>query len=473
MISNGVKKIIPQPIKNIYHLFQAVLANVWYGFPSRKLKVIGVTGTNGKTTTVQMIAKILEEAGYRIAVASTINFKIGEKEWVNDTKLTTLSIFGLRKHLKEALRTGCEYAVIEITSHALDQNRVWGVDFNVAVVTNVTREHLDYHKTMEKYRKAKEKLFAQLGKLGRAGKSAAIVNLNMENAESFLKQKADEKYGYRIKAQSPKPKAQSDSSKLKVIEAENVELGAQNTRYQIQNTSFQINLPGEFNVENALAATCVGISQGISLEKISKALETMKGVPGRMERIENDRGLEIIVDYAVTPDSLEKLYNYINGLKKENAKVIAVFGSCGERDRGKRPIMGEIVARQVDFCIVTNEDPYNENPQKIIDEVFAGVVGINFDKINPANQGSTFPLADESANSSRSNLRVEGVNCWRILGRREAIKKALQIARPEDIVVVTGKGAEETMAIGDERIPWNDPRVIREVLSERMKEEGR
>src|SRR4030042_879909 len=178
-----MKKIIPQSIKNIYHLLQAVLANGWYGFPSRRLLVIGVTGTNGKTTTVQMIAKILEEAGQKIAVASTINFKIGEKEWVNETKLTTLSIFGLQKHLREAVRAGCEYAVIEITSHALDQNRAWGTDFDVAVITNITREHLDYHGTMEKYAKAKEKLFAGLGK---SEKSVAVVNLNMDFGGKFL-----------------------------------------------------------------------------------------------------------------------------------------------------------------------------------------------------------------------------------------------------------------------------------------------
>jgi UDP-N-acetylmuramoyl-L-alanyl-D-glutamate--2,6-diaminopimelate ligase len=212
----------------------------------------------------------------------------------------------------------------------------------------------------------------------------------------------------------------------------------QNTKYQILNTKYELNIPGEFNIENALAAACVGLSQNIPLEKISEALSKMKGVPGRMERIENDRGLEIIVDYAVTPDSLEKLYEYVKKLKKENAKVIAIFGSCGERDRGKRPIMGEIVAKRADYCIVTNEDPYHEDPQNIINEVFAGV----------------------------SKYKKENENAWRIIDRREAIKKALQLARPGDIVVVTGKGAEEIMAVGDKRIPWNDPKVIRKVLRE-------
>jgi len=440
-----MKNLIPQSIKNICHLFQAVLANVWYGFPSRKLKVIGVTGTNGKTTTVQMIAKILEEADFKIAIASTINFKIGEREWVNDTKFTTFSGFRLQEFLQKAVRAGCEYAVVEVTSHALDQNRVWGVDFSVAVVTNVTREHLDYHKTMEKYRKAKEKLFAMVSK---NSDGVAVANLNMENVEDFLKYRAKQNYGYTVISNSQLAigdKLQITNYKLQEIAAKKIKLDVNGSLFEINGVGFKLYLPGEFNIENALAATCVGLSQNIPLEKISEALSKIKGVPGRMERIENDRGIEIIVDYAVTPDSLEKLYNYTKGLKEENGKVIAVFGSCGERDRGKRPIMGEIVARCADYCIVTNEDPYNEDPQKIIDEVFAGVL----------------------------KHKKENENAWRILDRREAIKKTLQIAKPGDIVVVTGKGAEETMAIGNERIPWNDPRVIREVLSERMKEEGR
>ncbi len=435
-----LKQLTPQSLKNIYHLFQAILANVWYGFPSRNLKVIGVTGTNGKTTTVQMIAKIMEGAGYRVAVASTINFKIGEKEWVNKTKFTTLSSFKLQKHLREAVRAGCEYAVVEVTSHSLDQNRVWGVDFLVAVITNVSREHLDYHKTIEEYAEAKEELFAMVS---RNPEGVSVVNLNTNFSENYLSYPVKEKYGFSAENQNAKVKMQNDNAKFKNIIAKNIELDIHNTQYAILNTQFILNLPGKFNIENALAATCVGLSQEVSLENISAALAKIKVVPGRMEKIENDRGLEIIVDYALTPDSLEKLYDYIAELKKENSRVISVFGSCGERDRGKRPIMGKIVGKAADYVFVTNEDPYNEDPQRIIDEVFAGV----------------------------SNYRKEGMNAWRIFDRREAIKKALELAKPGDIVVVTGKGAEETMAVGKKRIPWNDPRVIREMISEQEKEE--
>jgi UDP-N-acetylmuramoyl-L-alanyl-D-glutamate--2,6-diaminopimelate ligase len=194
---------------------------------------------------------------------------------------------------------------------------------------------------------------------------------------------------------------------------------------------------GDFNIENALAATCVGLSENISLETIKNALEKITGVPGRMESVSNDKGLNILIDYAVTPDSLEKLYDLIGKLRQQNnGKILAVFGSCGERDRGKRPLMGEIVAQKADYVFVTNEDPYNEDPQQIVDEVFAGVL----------------------------RVKEKGVGCRIIMDRREAIRTALQMAGARDFVVVTGKGAEETMAIGKERIPWNDKQVISEEL---------
>lgn len=418
-----MKKIVPQSIKNIYHFFQAVLANIIYSFPSRKIKIIGVTGTNGKTTTCQMIAKILEEAGFRVAMSSTINFKLGDKEWVNATKFTTLSSFAVQKFINQAVKIGCQYLILEVSSHSLDQYRLRGIDFETAVITNVTREHLDYHKTMEQYRQAKLKLFKKT--------KIAVVNLDMERPEEFLDCEAEEKYGFT----TSKQKSAISDEKIKVIKAEDIELGIQDTKYKGLNTRYRIQLIGLFNVENALAATCVGLSQGINLETIKIALEKIKGVPGRMEHVPNSRNLEIIIDYAVTPDSLNKLYELIRQINTGKGKIIAVFGACGERDRGKRPIMGEIVAKYADYIILTNEDPYNEDPWRIIKEIVAGIKN-----------------------------KEENINYWKIMDRREAIKKALQLARPGDYVIVTGKGAEETMAIGKKRIPWNDKRVISEEL---------
>lgn len=420
-----MKKLIPQSIKNIYHLFQAILANFIYGFPSKSIKIIGVTGTNGKTTTCQMISNILEEAGFKVAMNSTINFKMGKKEWVNKTKFTTLSSFSVQKFILDAVKSRCDYLVLETSSHSLDQYRVWGVEYNTAVITNITREHFDYHKTMEKYRKAKCGLFKKA--------ETAIVNLDMEDPKFYLNCSAKEKYGYATQIQNSKIK--SNDLKLKFIVAENIELGIQDTKYKIQNINFILNLPGLFNVENALAATCVGLSQNIRLETISGALEKIKGIPGRIECVQNNKSLNIIVDYAVTPDSLEKLYALVRQMNAGKNNIISVFGACGERDRGKRPMMGEIVSGFADYVILTNEDPYGEDPQQIINEVLSGIKN-----------------------------KKEGKNFWKILDRREAIKKALLLAKPGDFVVITGKGAEEKMAIGKERIDWNDKKVILEEL---------
>ena len=215
-----MKKLIPQKIKNIYHLFQAILANLVYSFPacnamrsivnrsSKEIKIIGVTGTNGKTTTTQMIKTILEETGFKVAVASSLNFKIGNKEWINETKFTTLSGFQIQKFIKTAMEEKCQYLVLEISSHALDQHRVWGIKFDTAVITNITREHLDYHKTMKRYRQTKKKLFKNV--------SRVVVNLDMENPEEFLKYKNKEKYGYKISDQGQKNESQELDKKIKV-----------------------------------------------------------------------------------------------------------------------------------------------------------------------------------------------------------------------------------------------------------------
>ena len=391
------------------------MANFLYGFPSHRIKIIGVTGTNGKTTTVQMIAKILEENGFKTAVASTINFKLGSEEWVNKTKFTTLSSFAVQKFIKKSVQAGCKYLVLETSSHSLDQYRVWGVKYETAVITNVTREHLDYHKTMKEYRKVKSELFKKANN--------AIINLDMENPGEFLNISTGKKITYSLK-----------NNKADIL-AKNISLNPSGTKFSVKNTEINLKLLGEFNIENALAAICVGISEEINMEIIKNSLEKIKLVPGRMENIPNKRKINIIIDYAVTPDSLEKLYQLINHINTSRSKIIAVFGSCGERDRGKRPIMGEIVSKYADYIIVTNEDPYNENPIRVIDEVASGI-----------------------------RNKIEGEKFWKILDRKEAIKKALILSKEGDFVIVTGKGAEETMAVGKKRIPWNDRRIIEEEL---------
>jgi UDP-N-acetylmuramoyl-L-alanyl-D-glutamate--2,6-diaminopimelate ligase len=427
-----MKKIIPQSIRNFYHLLQAIFSNVCFGFPSKKIKVIGVTGTNGKTTTVQMISKVLEKAGNKVAVISTINFKVGGDTWVNKTKFTTFSSWKIQKFIKRAVKWECEYLILETSSHALDQKRVWGIQYEIAAITNITREHLDYHRTMEKYEKAKMKLFKK--------SNVSIVNLGMKNAEKFLELGAEKKYLYGVN--SPHRRTGNQDKKQKTILAENVKLNLDGSRFSVDGEDFNLNLMGEFNIENALVAICVGMSQKIDLNLTSQALSEIKKIPGRMDYVKNDLGLRIIIDYALTPDSMEKLGKLITSIKNQGnsenkPKVIWVFGSCGERDRGKRPMMGKIVSQHADFLIVTNEDPYHESPQGIIDEVFGGVKN-----------------------------KTENEDAWRIMSRRRAIKKALELAQKGDIILVTGKGAEETMAMGKRRIPWNDKKVVEEILKD-------
>lgn len=410
-----LSKITPQAVKNAYHLALAFLANAYFGFPGKKLKVIGVTGTNGKTTTTQFIARILEQAGKKAAVASTINFQIGEKKWVNASKFTTLSAWNLQKFLREAAEAGCEYAVIETSSHALDQNRVWGIPYALAVMTNVTREHLDYHKTMEAYRRAKRKLFLSA--------EQTVINLDMEDPEYFHIASKRPAIFYSIK----------DSSAH--VFAEKIELDFKGTEFVVDSTHFHLQIPGLFNIENALAALGAARALGIDFAVAADALGSISGVPGRMELVPNTLGADIIIDYAVTPDAFQKLYASILPLKIPGTKIIHVFGACGERDRGKRPLLGEIASGSADIIILTNEDPYYEDPERIIDEVERGVT------------------------------KKKDRDYFRIFDRREAIRKALSLAEIGDIVLITGKGAEVTLARGDERLPWNERAVIEEELA--------
>ncbi len=432
------KKMIPQGFKNIFHLCKAVVANFYFGFSSRNLIVVGVTGTNGKTTTTQMIGKVLEEDGSKVAVSSTINFRIGDKEQVNKTKFTTLSSWQVQKFIHKAVRAGCEYIILETSSHALDQNRTWGIDFDVAVLTNVTREHLDYHKDMKNYSVAKEKLFAILNEKrfwfnkmsSRKIPKVSVVNLENEFFENFLRHKVDLKYSYSMEI----PKGEVGSATN--IVACDIEEKISSTSFIVNKNKIDLNLAGKFNIENALAAICVGLSQGIELDKIKNGLFKIKQIPGRMEYVKNDAGISVIVDYALTPDSMEKVGEIVRDLADKNeSKVFWVFGSCGDRDRGKRPIMGKIASNYADFIILTNEDPYHEDPNQIIEEISRGIEN-----------------------------RIKDENFWIIMDRKEAIKKALKMAKFGDIVLVTGKGAEESMMVGDKKIPWNDKKVIEEIL---------
>jgi len=392
-----IKKFIPPFLLSWYHLGLAFFGAVLYRFPSRKLKVIGVTGTNGKTTVVNFITKILEEAGHRTASLSSIKFKVADKERPNTLKMTMPGRFKLQRFLRQAVNSKCEYLVLEVTSEGIKQYRHCFINFHAAVFTNLTPEHIEAHKGFENYKKAKGRLF-------QATKGIHVVNVEDENAEYFLRFQANKKYTYGLE------------------------------KGDINNIDIQLNLRllGDFNISNALAAICIGLSQGIKLEICKRVVESVEGVPGRMEEVVN-KPFQVFVDYAFTPNALEKVYQTLRNTKHktQNTKLICVLGGCGGgRDKWKRPVLGKIAAKHCDKIIITNEDPYDENPMEIINQV-----------------------------AGDANNKAE-----KIIDRREAINKALKLAQQNDVVIITGKGSEPWLIARGKKIPWDDRQIVREEL---------
>jgi len=365
-------------IKNIYHLLRAVVANFRYAFPTRKLITIAVTGTNGKTSTVNFIGQMLDLLGESNAWVTTIDFKVANKTWQNKTKMTALDPMEFQKIARQAVKSGCKYFIFEATSHAIDQKRIWGTHINVAILTNVTRDH----KTFKNYLKTKLKIFRR--------KTKAVINLDDENAKKFIK-KSRKIITYSIK----NPKADLN---LKNCEIKNDQL------------------LGEFNQSNLLASLGALISLGFDKKIVEKNIFKLKNIRGRMEMIECGQNFKVIIDYAHTPDAFKKLYSAVVPLKKN--KIIHIFGATGARDKGKRPMLAKIASQFADKIILTNEDPYHEKPEQIIDEIATGIPKIF------------------------SDYEI-------IVDRKKAIEKAIQTAEKDDIVLITGKGHEEIMAVSD------------------------
>ena len=379
-----------QQIKNIYHFVQAQVWRAYYGWPDLKLKIYGVTGTNGKTTTCYVLASILREAYGRkqVGMLSTVAFWIGEKEEVNETKMTTLDSPLVFKNLKRMVEQGVEQAVIEMTSHALDQNRLAGIKLDGAILLNIEREHLDYHGTMEEYVAAKGKII-----------------------------------GY-LKPNAPLVAKGDDELIEKSLESRHASNAIRFTGEQAREVITP--LPGDWNKENVLAASLLAGAVGVNEEAVRRGVDLIKGVPGRMERVG-----PVLIDYAVTPDALERLYKHVK--ERATGKIFAVLGAAGLRDRGKRPLMSRAVALFADEIVLTREDPWTESEEQIFNDLEKG-------------------LSDSQ------------VKWQRIVDRREALKYVLEKAQASDVIVVTGKGAEKGMAIGKRIIPWNDKEVIRQLL---------
>jgi UDP-N-acetylmuramoyl-L-alanyl-D-glutamate--2,6-diaminopimelate ligase len=444
---NFGKKIIPQPIfeffQPAYHWLIGFLAALFYGFPSKKLMVIGVTGTKGKTTTCDLIAQILNGAGFKTGLATTVNFKIGNREWVNKTKQTMPGRFQLQKLLSQMVKAGCRYAVIETSSEGILQYRHRFIDYKIAVFTNLSPEHIERHGSFENYRAAKLKLFEQAAKNPNA---VGIYNLDDPNVGYFLKPKINRQYVYTLKLERPLGGIKN------LYQISRIKLSAKGTGFFLNNEQYTMPLIGEFNIYNAAAAICVAVSQGIPRRQIKKALTKAAAPPGRLELINQGQNFTLIVDYAHEPASLETVYKTVSSIKHQaskgkKTKLICLLGATGGgRDRWKRPEMGKIAAKYCDKIILTNEDPYDENPSQILFDIKSGI-------------------KNKPSGDSQAKTKFKIKNLFEIIDRHKAIKKALALARKGDVVISTGKGGEVWMCVkNNQRIPWDEKEIVEKEL---------
>lgn len=401
-ILRTVKKMIPSLVFNflspVYHWGLAMLGAAWYGFPSKSLKIIGVTGTKGKSTTVHMITKIFEEAGKSVAAVGSLGFKIKDKEWPNILKMTMPGRTRLQNFLARAKRAGCEYVIMEITSEGIAQHRLIGIDIDCAVITNLHKEHIESHGSFENYLKAKQKLFLKTGHIH-------VLNIDDPYFEKFANFKAGTKITY---------------GRQGLINPQ---------RYDLN-----LKLLGDFNESNALAALAVADAYRLDLNKAIDSLNSIESIPGRMEIIDyKDKSVKVVIDYAHTPDSLELVYKNLKQMLN-GGKLIGVLGAAGGgRDKWKRPEFGRIADEYCDQIILTNEDPYDEDPGQILSQIKSGI--------------------------SNSQFSVSKVK--EIMDRGQAIEHALTFAKMGDIIVITGKGSETSIAIHNGiKIPWSDKEVI-------------
>ncbi len=435
-IPNYNKLVIP------YHVLRADLAAHQYGFPGKRMRVIGVTGTNGKTSTCFLIWKMLNAAGHKTGLMTTVAWGVDKLEKQIE-HMTTVDAKTLNFRMKKIADAGAELLVLEVTSHALAQHRTFGVPIEIAVMTNVTHEHLDYHKTFENYRDAKRRLF-KMAKYG-------VVNEDDKSWAYFAKD-VKEYITYGINSG--------------ILRAKDVKLGAQGVEYSVdgeasvgdkhaaedkhvggdKNASgdmlrIKTKIPGEFTVYNSLAAVAVGLKLGLNKEQISQGILALDSVEGRMNRVDLGQNFEVIVDYAHTPDAFLKVYESVVPGKK--GRIISLFGGAGRRDESTRGERGEIAAKYSDIVIITEDDSRDENPAEIAEEFVNG--------------------AEQAGFLRGKNLLVE-------LNREKAIQMAVELAKKDDIVLILGKGHEKTILRATGAVPFEDLKVTEKALRKRLKD---
>ncbi len=429
--------VIPRPLfkalQPTYHGLAASLASNYYGHPSQKLTVIGVTGTAGKSTTVMMLAHILNHTNHKAGYITTVGNFDGDREIVNKQGLSMPSGPIIQKALRELVNNGCKYAVVEATSEGLAQNRHRGINFAAALFTNLSPAHIDTHGSFENYRAAKGKLFGSVNSNGIIG-----VNTDDPNYQYFLNFSVGKKFGTSTREDK------TTQTEVPIIRATNIEVTQDALTFEVEKTHFNLELKGSFNISNALLA--IGLAQflGISLAESSSALSSFGTVPGRMETIPNDRGITIIVDYAPEPRPLEESLRAVQMIPHN--KLVHVFGATGgHRDVAKRFEFGKISSQFADKIIITNDDVYDSDPQEIANNIKAGI--------------------DQSASSLSNIAKDIAKEVIVVLDRKTAIEHAIQTAEKNDLILITGKGSEQFLILpNNERIKWDDRQVVKEVL---------
>ncbi|MCX7902966.1 MAG: UDP-N-acetylmuramoyl-L-alanyl-D-glutamate--2,6-diaminopimelate ligase [Caloramator sp.] len=392
----------------------AIIASNFYKKPAEKMKVIGITGTNGKTTSTFMMKSILEACGQKIGLIGTIYNIIGDK--VIEAKRTTPESLDLQRMFKEMIDNNCTYCVMEVSSHSLELDRVYGVDFEAGIFTNLTQDHLDFHKTMENYFKAKLKLFDKT--------KNAIINI-------------DDAYGKEALSYVKGNIIKFGIDNAADVYAKDIMMSDEGTKFKLCYASNEIevnlHLPGKYNVYNALGCAAAALSLGIDINIIKKGLEDLKSVPGRSERIKTKYGFTVIIDYAHTPDGIENILKASREYTK--GRLIILFGAGGDRDRTKRPLMGKAAGSFADYCIITSDNPRNEDPEAIIQDIIPGV-------------------------------KETGCPYTVIVDRKEAIKYALMNAKKDDVIVIAGKGHETYQILKDKTIHFDEKEIVNELLQE-------
>ncbi|KQX64729.1 UDP-N-acetylmuramoyl-L-alanyl-D-glutamate--2,6-diaminopimelate ligase [Paenibacillus sp. Root444D2] len=395
---------IPQLVVKDARYAMAALSAHFYGYPSKELKLIGITGTNGKTTSTYLIEKILRDQGFTTGLMGTIQMKIGDT--YTEMERTTQEAVDLQRSFRQMCEQKTDYCIMEVSSHALELGRVKGIHFRSGIFTNLTQDHLDYHKTMDAYAGAKGLLFSRLGNGFSADfkeRQYAILNADDAASHTFSKLTAAQIITYGIENECD-------------VRATKIRITAQGTEFQLISFAgeafFRMKLVGKFNVYNALGSIAAALAEGIPLEAIRNSLEDISVVDGRMEVVNEGQDYLVLVDYAHTPDGLENALSTVRDFAE--GKVITVFGCGGDRDRTKRPLMGKVTAKYSDYLYVTSDNPRTENPDAILDDIVPGLKEVNFPK-------EQYEL---------------------IVDRKKAIQKAIEGAGPKDVILIAGKGHE-------------------------------